>query len=620
MMPVSRKLLRWVLMTCCALLVVGGARAAASVPQSSTHWTAAEAASPVSDARPKVAGRPVAEVESPSAATGELDARVNGSTATSSSSDPSPREVSPLARHKPDEAAISAHLNRALERFNGWVATALFFNVTGDIFTVPKVDERGNPVVGEDGRQEREVVGFPFIVFVLVAGGVYFTFFYRFISVRLFRHATDVVRGKFDSSAAEGDVSHFRALTSALSATVGLGNIAGVAIAIQLGGPGAVLWMMIAAFFGMSLKFNSCTLAQMFRRKNPDGTVSGGPMFYLDMGLRKVGGAGSVLAKCGKGLGVVYACMIIGGSFGGGNMFQSNQAVSAARSSLGLGFEASHLMGVVLSVFVALVILGGIQRIGAATSRIVPLMVGLYVGASLFILATNASRLPHALGLVFEMAFSENALYGGTIGVMVKGFQRASFSNEAGIGSSAVAHAAAKTDYPVREGLVAMLEPVIDTMIVCLMTAMVVVVTGVWDDPTLEAAGELTGVGLTSAAFGQELPWFRHVLAVCVVLFAYSTMISWAYYGERGWIYLVDHITPGLGQRSLSVYRVLFVFFVYVGAVTQLTHVLNFSDLMILCMAFPNIIGSVLLAPMVWREICRYRDLETGRRTTAARP
>lgn len=595
-MRISRVQLWWMQMTICCLFFLGTACAANPEPPSPVRPHAATSLG-------------ASSVEVDPSGTAPLTVAPSGA----SSGGAEPQELVPLARYSPEGGSVSTHLNQALERFNSWVATALFFNVTGDLFTVAKVDDQGSPVIGKNGEVEREVVAFPFIVFVLIAGGVYFTAFYRFISVRQFRHAIDVVRGKFDRPDAEGDVSHFRALTSALSATVGLGNIAGVAIAIQVGGPGAVLWMIIAAFFGMSLKFNSCTLAQMFRRKNPDGSVSGGPMFYLDMGLRKLGGDGSALAKLGKALGFVYACMIIGGSFGGGNMFQSNQAISAVRSSLGVSFGASHAMGVLLAVLVALVILGGIQRIGAATARIVPLMVGIYVSASLFILVSNAAQLPQALSLIFQMAFTENALYGGTVGVMIKGFQRASFSNEAGIGSSAVAHAAAKTDQPVCEGLVAMLEPVIDTMIVCLMTAMVVVVTGAWNDPALETASGISGVQLTAAAFGKELPWFSHVLTVCVVLFAYSTMISWAYYGERGWIYLADHVAPGFGQRTLSVYRVVFVLFVYIGAVTQLTHVLNFSDLMILCMAFPNILGSILLAPTVWREVCRYRELRAGR-------
>lgn len=504
-----------------------------------------------------------------------------------------------------EESTAAAALNRALGTFNDWVASALFFSVTGDLFDVPAVDADGKPLLDENGKPKVTTVGFPFIVFVLVAGGVFFTFFYRFVNLRAFRHAIEIVRGKFDRPEDEGDVSHFRALTSALSATVGLGNIAGVAIAIQIGGPGAVLWMMIAAFFGMSLKFNSCTLAQMYRRHNPDGSISGGPMYYLDLGLRRMGGEGSALAKLGKVLGITYALMVMGGSFGGGNMFQANQAFSAVTAGFDVSQESAGVFGAVLAALVALVIIGGIQRIGAATSRIVPAMVIIYVGASLFILALNFKQIPHSLALIFEMAFMKNAIFGGVVGVVVKGFQRASFSNEAGIGSAAIAHAAAKTDQPVREGMVAMLEPVIDTMVVCLMTATVVVVTGAWNDPNLAKA---EGVELTAAAFATEISWFPYVLAVCVLLFAYSTMISWAYYGERGWIYIVDHLAEGAGQRTLLGYRMVFVLFVWVGAVTKLEQVLNFSDYMILCMAFPNILGGAILAPRVKAALGKYLD------------
>lgn len=509
-------------------------------------------------------------------------------------------------------------LNRSLERFNGWLEALLFFSVTGDYFDVVEHDAAGQPLLDVQGRPKKRAVGVPFIVFVLVAGGVFFTFFYRFVSLRGLRHSIHIVRGKYDRENDAGDISHFRALTSALSATVGLGNIAGVAIAIQMGGPGAILWMLIAAFFGMSLKFNSCTLAQMFRRTNLDGSVSGGPMYYLDLGLAKIQKGAGIVPIFGKALAFIYALMIMGGSFGGGNMFQANQSFQAIQSSFGLSdaawftlaglrFGAADVFGVVLASLVAVVIIGGIQRVGAATSRIVPAMVAIYVAASLFILATNVSQIPASMMLIFRMAFTENAAFGGVVGVLVMGFTRASFSNEAGIGSAAVAHAAAKTDEPVREGLVAMLEPVIDTMIVCLMTALVVVVTGTWNDPAMASVdGDLKGVLLTASAFGKEISWFPFVLTVSVLLFAYSTMISWAYYGERGWIYLFDHVSAGAGQRTLILYRIIFVGFVYVGTVTKLGNVLAFSDYMILCMALPNIVGGAILAPSVKRALEKY--------------
>ncbi len=517
-----------------------------------------------------------------------------------------PAEVAAAQASAPEEE--EGMLNRGLAKFNSWIDAALFFSVTGSAFDQPVLDADGKPVLDESGKPQMKAVGMPFIVFVLVAGGIFYTLFYRFIGIRGFTHAIDAVRGKFDRPEDEGDLTHFRALTSALSATVGLGNIAGVAIAIQVGGPGAVLWMMVAAAFGMALKFNSCTLAQMFRQLNPDGSVSGGPMYYLDLGLRQLGGGkGTPLAMLGKTLGVIYAFMVMGGSFGGGNMFQANQSFGAIAASFDVGQGSANVFGIVLAVMVGLVIIGGIQRIGAATSKIVPAMVSIYVLASLFIIVTNIGKLPAALGTIVTMAFTDNAAFGGAVGVLVMGFTRASFSNEAGIGSAAIAHAAAKTDQPVREGLVAMLGPVIDTHIVCLMTASVVVITGTWNDPALASvSGDLKGVQLTAAAFGQEISWFPYVLTVSVLLFAYSTMISWAYYGERGWIYLVDHITEGAGQRTLIVYRLIFVSFVYVGSVTKLGHVLAFSDYMILCMAFPNIVGGLMLAPRVRAALNTY--------------
>lgn len=508
----------------------------------------------------------------------------------------------------PDATAIdqlNESLNGALGHVNSLIDDLLFFNVTGDLFEAP-VYEGGQQVFDAAGEPLLRTVPVPFVVMVLTLGGVFFTIWYRFVNVRGFRHSIDIVRGKYDNPEDAGEISHFRALTSALSATVGLGNIAGVAIAIQLGGPGAVFWMVTAAFFGMSVKFSSCTLAQLYRRENADGSISGGPMYYLDLGFRQWGG---VRAKLGKTLAVIYAFMIMGGSFGGGNMFQANQSFEAFSGAFGVDQEHSWLFGLVLAASVAAVILGGIKRIGAATSRIVPAMVGIYVLASLAVLFTNLGRIPAALGLIVEMAFTDNAAYGGLVGVLVWGVKRASFSNEAGIGSSAIAHAAAKTKEPVREGLVAMMEPFIDTIIVCVMTALVVIVSGAWNDPAIPQSA---GVSLTAAAFATVLPWFPKLLSLCVLLFAYSTMISWCYYGERGWIYLLDH-WGGRGLATVPVFRVIFVCFVFFGAVAKLGAVLAFSDLLILCMAFPNIVGSVILAPRLRRVVQDYfRRYGTG--------
>lgn len=498
----------------------------------------------------------------------------------------------------PSAGKLDEILNAALGGVNDVIENLLFFNVAGDLFQA-QVHERGRPVVDSTGAPVMRTVSVPFVVFVLALGGVFFTFWYGFVNLRGFRHATEIVRGKYDNPEDAGEISHFRALTSALSATVGLGNIAGVAIAIQLGGPGAVLWMIVAAFFGMATKFSSCTLAQLYRRENPDGSISGGPMYYLDLGFREWGG---VRAKFGKVLAVVYAFMIMGGSVGGGNMFQANQSFEAFSGAFGVGAEHSWIFGLGLAVSVAVVILGGIKRIGAATSRIVPGMVGIYVAACIAVLVSNLGQIPASLALIVEMAFTDNAAYGGVVGVLVWGVQRASFSNEAGVGSSAIAHAAARTKEPVREGLVAMLEPFIDTIIVCVMTALVVVVSGAWNDPSIPQSA---GVSLTAAAFETVLPWFPKVLSLCVLLFAYSTMISWCYYGERGWIYLLDH-WGGRGLRTVPVFRVIFATFVFFGAVAKLGAVLKFSDLLILCMAFPNIVGSILLAPRLRRVVQDY--------------
>ena len=446
-----------------------------------------------------------------------------------------------------------------LASINETLFGVLFFDVAQGGLQLEQVDRAGQLVKDAEGTVKKKTVTIPFLIVFIAIGLFFYTFWYRFINMRACKHAIDVVRGKYDREDDVGEISHFRALTSALSATVGLGNIAGVAVAIQVGGPGAVFWMMSTAFFSMSAKFSSCTLAQMYRQTNADGSISGGPMYYLDIGLAE---KGKSFALLGKVLGVMYAFLVMGGALGGGNMFQANQATAALVNSFGLQGQ-ELVIGIVLSITVGIVILGGIKRIGAATSRLVPAMCGIYVVASLFVILSNASQIPSALGTIITMAFSQNAFFGGLWGVLVAGVTRAAFSNEGGLGSAAIAHAAAKTDEPVREGLVAMLGPVIDTMLVCLLTALVVIITGAWNDPTLlqSSAGldsTLKGVTLTSAAFGSVLPWFPYVLTVCITLFAYSTLISWCYYGERGWIYLLDHF-GGAGLKTVVVFRLIFV-------------------------------------------------------------
>ena len=431
----------------------------------------------------------------------------------------------------------------------------------------------------------------PFIVLWLVLGAVFFTLRFNFINLRGFVHAIRVTRGDYDNEDDPGEVSHFQALSSALSATVGLGNIAGVAVAVGLGGPGAVFWMVVAGFLGMSSKFVECTLGQMYREVDADGKVLGGPMRYLKTGLaeRGQGGLGRVLA-------VLFAIMCIGGSFGGGNMFQSNQSYSQVASVIPAldGPAGAWIYGLGLALLVGIVIIGGIKRIGKVAGFVVPFMCGIYVLAGLFILVTHASEVPAAFGAIVGEAFTPAAGLGGLVGVLVQGFKRAAFSNEAGTGSASIAHSAAATDEPVREGIVALLEPFVDTIVVCTMTGLVIVISGAYLEP-----GE--GIEMTSQAFGQTISWFPVVLSFAVFMFAFSTMISWSYYGERCWTSLF-----GSGRPAAMIYRVLFLVFVVIGAVTELGAVIDFSDLMILGMAFPNILGLFLLSGRVRKELDDY--------------
>ena len=443
-------------------------------------------------------------------------------------------------------------------------------------------------------------VPIPLIVLILCCGSLFFTIYHKWLNIRGFKHAIDITRGRYDNPNDPGEISHFQALTSALSATVGLGNIAGVAVAIHTGGPGAVIWMILIGLLGMTAKFNECTLAMVYRKVRPDGTVDGGPMHYLEIGLQERGFPFPVA----KAFGLIFALFCIGGSFGGGNMFQANQATSAVRGMLGDIAGINWVFGSVLAFLVGLVIIGGIKRIGQVTEKIIPLMCGIYVLAGLVILVIHIKQIPDAAVLIVRSCVSPEAAYGGFIGVLVQGIRRAVFSNEAGVGSAAIAHAAAKTDEPVREGLVAMLGPFIDTVVICTMTALVVIVSGAYNTPE---AGK--GVEMTRWAFSETLSWFPTILNISVFLFAYSTMISWSYYGEKAWQYIF-----GTTKQAVIVYRIIFLGFIILGAVASLDNVIEFSDLMILSMAFPNIIGGVILAPRVkallkdyWR---RYKNNE----------
>ena len=437
----------------------------------------------------------------------------------------------------------------------------------------------------------------PFVVVWLLAGAAFFTVRMGFINVRAFWHAIRLTKGDFDEPGQPGEVTHFQALASALSATVGLGNIAGVAIAIGTGGPGATFWMIVVGFLGMSSKFTECTLGQLYRKVAPDGTVSGGPMHYLRDGLAERG-----MAPLGKMLAVIFAVLCIGASFGGGNAFQVGQSLNAIRQDVEIIDAYPWLYGLIMAAMAGIVIIGGIKSIGAVASRIVPLMCCAYVAMSVYILLMNSDQIGNAVSQIFTEAFSFRAGLGGFLGVLVTGVRRAVFSNEAGIGSASIAHSAAKTDEPVSEGIVALLEPFIDTVVICTMTALVIIITGVVDDPAnADLVTSESGAALTTVAVSGEhgVAWFKYILYAAVVLFAYSTLISWSYYGERCW-------TALLGPRSSLAYKILFLVFTVLGSIVTAGNVLAFSDLAILGLALPNILGLILLSGKVRSELDKY--------------
>ncbi len=484
-----------------------------------------------------------------------------------------------------EEEGFEDWLDHKMERVN------VFIGGGDDPATVEKENNFGffmRISIGVDGA-DGEPIEVPLLVMWLVLGSIFFTFRLSFVQFRVFKHAIAVTRGRFDDPEDEGEVSHFQALMSALSATVGLGNIAGVAIAISLGGPGATFWMIIAGFLGMASKFVECTLGQLYREVRSDGSVMGGAMCYLSKGLGEKG-----LGGLGKVLAVLFAVLCMGGSFAGGNSFQVNQSLGAIKEAVPGLIGREWIYGLIMTAMVAVVILGGIKRIAATAEKIVPLMCGVYVLSCLLVLGQSIGEIPAAFSLIFSEALSPKAGFGALVGVLVVGFKRAAFSNEAGVGSAAIAHAAAKTKYPIREGVVASLGPFIDTVVICTMTALVIVITGAWDNP--DYAHLVTGnkgAALTSMAIQGALgAWFKYVLAVAVMFFAYSTMISWSYYGERCWVWL-------FGDASSIIYKLIFLVFVFLGSVVSATSVLEFGDLMILGMAFPNVLGVVLLSGKV---------------------
>lgn len=476
----------------------------------------------------------------------------------------------------------------------------------------------------------------PIVLILLIFGATFFTIYFKFPNIMKFPLAINTVRGKYDAieepeghgveksevnivdgdlpdtirdESQEGEVSHFQALATAVSGTVGLGNIAGVAVAIAVGGPGATFWMIVCGLIGMSTKFVECTLGVKYRDVDDNGTVYGGPMYYLSRGLKERGFTG-----LGKVLAVIFAVLCVGASFGGGNAFQSNQAAVQLTTMLNLqGGAIGLIIGTILAVLVGIVIIGGIKKIAKVTEKIVPFMAGVYVLASLVIIFANIKYIGDAFSMIVAGAFTPEAGLGGILGVIIVGFQRAAFSNEAGAGSAAIAHSAVKTKYPASEGVVALLEPFIDTVVICTMTALVIIFfnmdAGAFDYGNAvgstvlinDTGAYVGGVDLTSMAYDSVIPGFRYVLTIAIILFAFSTMISWSYYGLQSWKYLF-----GRGKTADTVYKILFLLFVVIGAAATLDAVIKFSDAMILALVFPNMIGLLLLFPRVKEEFNKY--------------
>lgn len=453
----------------------------------------------------------------------------------------------------------------------------------------------------------------PFVIYLLVGSAIFFTLYFGFPNIRYFITSINVVRGKYDeiekdgSNSKDGEVSHFQALTTAVSGTVGNGNIAGVALAIALGGPGATFWMIVCGLMGMSLKFVECTLGVHYRDVDRDGVVYGGPMYYLSKGLKEKG-----FTTLGKISAVLFAIFCIGGSFGGGNAAQANQAAIVLKDLL--GFEstfAGAVIGIILAVVVGIIIIGGIKRIASVTEKIVPFMALLYILACVYILGVNFSFIDDAFALIFREAFNPTAIgVGGIIGVLMVGFRRAAFSNEAGVGSASIAHSAVKTKYAASEGLVALLEPFIDTVVICTLTALVIITfnsTGVFayggEGGVMIDGVMYEGAGITSKAFAEYIPFSDIFLTVAVVLFAVSTMISWSYYGLQSWKYLF-----GRGEKSDLTYKLLFLSFVIIGSAASMNSIWAFSDAMIFAMVFPNMVGLYLLFPVVKNQLNKYLE------------
>ena len=433
------------------------------------------------------------------------------------------------------------------------------------------------------------IFGLPILVAWLIAGSIFFTIKLRFVNIRLFSHAIEIVRGRYEEKDAPGKISQLQALFAAIAATVGLGNIAGVAIAISIGGPGAVIWMMIAAFFAMSLKCAEVILGQKYRKFTKDGNILAGSFYYLAEGLKEKN-----MPKLGKILGIIAAILCISGAIGGGIMFQANQSISIISSSLNLEGSAKFILIILITALIGMVLIGGIVRISKITEKIVPFMSIVYVISCIIILIINSDKLLSAISFMLHSAFQNNAIYGGIIGAIIQGIKRSAFSNEAGFGSAPIAHAAARTTEPAREGIIALLEPFIDTVIICFMTGIVIVVTGAYQNTDIN-----DGILITRDAFATVSTWFPYVLSLMVFLFAFSTMLTYSYYGQQAWLYL----TKGKGIRAC---HVMFMIFVFIGGVVKLGIVIDFADILFLSMAVPNLFGMYILGNVIKNEIDSY--------------
>ncbi|PIB23140.1 sodium:alanine symporter [Amylibacter kogurei] len=452
---------------------------------------------------------------------------------------------------------------------------------------------------------------FPWIVMWLVIAATIFTLYFAFVQLKYFGHAISLVKGDYSDPNDAGEVSHFQALATALSGTVGLGNIAGVAVAVGIGGPGATFWMILAGLLGMASKFTECTLGVKYRNEYEDGTVSGGPMYYISKGFkeRNLPGGGFLAA--------LFSVFCILGALGGGNMFQANQA--HAQISGIVGDYPGWITGIIFAIVVFMVIVGGVKSIARVTEKVVPFMGVLYVAAALIIILMNFDKIGWAFGQIFAGAFTGLGVAGGMVGALIQGFKRAAFSNEAGVGSAAIAHSAVRTKEPITEGFVSLLEPFIDTVVICTMTALVITISGqlmidqatgnyIVENGSIATVGGTSGVALTSAAFASAFSWFPYILAIAVILFAFSTMISWSYYGLKAWTYLF-----GEGQTSELIFKVIFCIFIVIGAAASLGPVIDFSDAAIFAMAVVNITGLYFLMSVVKQELHSYRTrLQSG--------